>query len=67
MVWGLNSGKSKIFHTCPCPTSGTVGAGPFPGIKWPGRGINHSSPTIAKARERVELYLYLPLCPHERL
>jgi len=69
MVWGSNPGKDKIFHTCPdqpwgpCPTSGTVGAKPFPGIKWPWHAINHPPPSTAKARQRVELYLYFPSVP----
>jgi hypothetical protein len=40
-----------------------VGARPFPDIKSLGHGINHPSSSIAKARERVELYLYFPSVP----
>jgi hypothetical protein len=27
----------------------------FPGVKWPGRGVDHPSPSSAKFKERVEL------------
>jgi len=32
----------------------------FPGIKRPGRGVEHPLPATANAKERVELYLYSP-------
>jgi hypothetical protein len=36
-----------------------MGAGSLsPRVKWPGRGVNHSLPAIAKVKERVEIYLY---------
>jgi hypothetical protein len=35
--------------------------GSFPGIKRPGRGVDHPPPTSAEIKERVELYLYSPL------
>jgi hypothetical protein len=35
-----------------------MGTGVFPGVKRPGRGIDHPSPSSAKVKERVELYLY---------
>ena len=35
----------------------------FPRIKWLGRGIDHSPPSSAKVKERVELYLYSPSVP----
>ena len=30
----------------------------FPGVKRPGRGVDHPPPTSAEFKERVELYLY---------
>jgi hypothetical protein len=36
----------------------TKGTGPFPGLKRPGRGVDHSTPSSAEVKERVELYLY---------
>jgi hypothetical protein len=41
----------------------TMGTGPFPGVKRPGRGIDHPPPSSAKVKERVELYLYSPSGP----
>jgi hypothetical protein len=35
----------------------------FPGLKRPGRGVNHPSPSSAEVKERVELYLYTPSVP----
>ena len=39
----------------------TMGTGSFPGVKRPGRGIDHPSPSSAEVEGRVELYLYSPL------
>jgi hypothetical protein len=36
----------------------TMGTGSFPGIKRPGRGVDHPPPSSAEVKERVELYLY---------
>jgi hypothetical protein len=38
--------------------SRTMGTGSFPGVKQPGRGVDHPPPSIAEVKERVELYLY---------
>jgi len=43
------------------PTSYTMATGSFPGVKWPGRGVDHPPPSSAEVKERVELYLYSPL------
>ena len=44
------------------PASYTMGTGsPSRGVKWPGRGVDHPTPSSAKVKERVELYLYSPL------
>ena len=32
----------------------------FPGVKRPGRGVDHPSPCSAEVKERVEPYLYSP-------
>jgi len=40
------------------PASCTMGTGPFPGVKRPGRGVDHPPPTSAEVKEIVELYLY---------
>jgi hypothetical protein len=35
-----------------------MGTGFFPGVKRPGRGVDHLTPSSAEVKERVELYLY---------
>jgi len=40
------------------PASYTMGTRPFPGVKWPGCGIDHPPPSSAEVKERVELDLY---------
>ena len=42
------------------PASYTMGAGSFLRVKRPGRSVDHPSPSSAKVKERVELYLYSP-------
>jgi len=45
------------------PTSYTMSIGFFPGVKQRGRSVEHSPPTSAEFKERVELYLYSPYGP----
>jgi hypothetical protein len=40
------------------PASCTMGTGSFPGVKRPGRGVDHPPSSSAEIKERVELYLY---------
>ena len=40
------------------PTSYIMGAGSFPGVKRPGRGVDNPPPYRAEVKERVELHLY---------
>jgi len=35
----------------------TMGSGSFPGVKRPGRGVNHPTPSSAEVKKRVELWL----------
>ena len=35
----------------------------FPGVKRPGRGVDHPPPSSIKVKERVELYVYSPSRP----
>jgi hypothetical protein len=42
------------------PASYTIGTGSFPGVKRPGRGVDHPPLSSAEVKERVELYLYSP-------
>jgi hypothetical protein len=37
-----------------------MGTGSFPGVKRPGRGVDHAPPTNTENKERIELYLSLP-------
>jgi hypothetical protein len=45
------------------PTQLPMGTGSFPETKRPNRGVDHSSPTSAEFKARVELYLYSPSGP----
>jgi hypothetical protein len=38
----------------------TMRTGSFPGVKRPGRGVDHPPQSRAEVKERVELYLYSP-------
>jgi hypothetical protein len=40
-----------------------MGTGSFPGVKRPGRGVDHPPPSSAEVKERVELYIYSPSGP----
>jgi hypothetical protein len=42
------------------PSSYPVGTGSFSGIKRPGRGDGHPSPSSAEVSERIEQYFYFP-------
>jgi hypothetical protein len=59
--WGAKF--SAPVHTGPGAHSAscTMGTGSFPGIKRPGRGVDHPPTSSAELKERVELYLYSPL------
>ena len=37
-------------------TSSTMGTGPFQGVKWPQRGVDHTPPSSAEVKEIAELY-----------
>ena len=43
------------------PASYTVGTGSFQGVKRPGRGVDHTPPSSAEVKERVEPYISSPL------
>jgi hypothetical protein len=45
------------------PAFYTMGTGSFPGLKRPGRGVDHPPPSSAKVKERVEQYFYSPSGP----
>ena len=66
MVRGSNPGGREIFHTRPDRPRGPPSLlyngyrVSFSGVKWPGRGVDHPSPSSAEVKERVKLYLYSP-------
>ena len=45
------------------PAYFTMGTGSFPGIKRPGRGVDHPPQSSAKGKERIELHIYSPSEP----
>jgi hypothetical protein len=61
--WGARF--SAPFQTGPGvhPASYTLGTGSFPGVKRPGRGVDHPLPSSTDVKERVKLYLYSPTGP----
>ena len=60
---GLNPGVGEIFHIRPDRTWGPPsllynGYWVFPGVKRPGRGVDHPPPSSAEVKGGVEIYLY---------
>ena len=57
---------SAPVHTGPGahPSSYSMGTGSFPGVKWPGRGVDHPPPSSSEVKERAELYLPPPYFRH---
>ena len=45
------------------PTQPPVQWVSFPGVKRPGRGVDHPPPSCAEVKGRIELYLYSPSGP----
>ena len=64
-----NPGGGEIFHTRTDLLWGPTNllySGyrvSFPGVKRPGRGVDHPPPSSAEVKERVQLYLYSPSGP----
>jgi len=56
---------SAPVHTGPGvhPASYTMCTGSLPGLKRPGRGVDHPLPSRAEVKEKVEIYLYSPSGP----
>jgi hypothetical protein len=52
-------------HTAPeaLAASCAIRTGYFPGVKEPGRGVDHPLTSSGEVEERVELYLYSPAMP----
>ena len=55
---------SAQFHTGPPSLLHDGYRVSYPRIKWPGRVVNHTLPSSAEAKERVQLYLYSHLGLH---
>ena len=68
-VRGSKPGGSEIFRTRPERPWGPYSLlyngyrVSFPGVKRPGRGVNHPPLSRAEVKERVQLYLYSPSGP----
>ena len=63
--YGLDGPRIELVQTGPGarPASYTMRTGLFPGVKRPGRDVDHPSPSSVEVEERVELYLYSPSAP----
>jgi hypothetical protein len=55
-VWGSSLGEGEIFRAV-WPAHSTLGIWSFPGVKRPGRGVDHPAHTSPDVKERVELCL----------
>jgi len=68
-VRGSNPGGDEIFRTSPNRPWGPPSLLyhgfwlTFPGVKWPGPGVDHPSLSSAEVKERVELNIYSPSGP----
>jgi len=49
------------------PDSYTVGTGSLPGVKRPERGVDHPTPSSAKVKKKVNLYICFPSGPAWRV
>jgi hypothetical protein len=58
--WGSRFSASVQTVPGAHPASYTMGTGPFPVVKRPGRGVDHPLPSSSDVEGRVELYLYSP-------
>jgi len=60
---GIESRWGRDFPHPSRPVAGPWYRVSFPGVKRPGRGVDHPSPSNAAVKERVELYLFSPCGP----
>ena len=61
--WGRDFPHPSRTALGPYPASYTMGTGSFPGVKGPGRGVDHPPPSSAEVEGRVELYICSPSGP----
>jgi hypothetical protein len=60
----IKSSGDEIFRTRPDWSCGSPSVlDLFPGVKLPGRGVDHPPPSSAEVTERIELYLCSPNGP----
>ena len=70
-AWGSNPDQGQIFRTHPdrpCVPPSLLYNGhrvSFPGLRRPGRGVNHPPPSSAEVKQRVGIYLYSHSGPSE--
>ena len=55
--WGARISAANQTGPTAYPSSYTMVTGYLPGVKRPGRGVDHPTPSSAEVKERVELYL----------
>jgi len=55
--WGMRYSAPLETDPRSHPASYTMGTGSFPGVKRPGRGVDHPPPSSAEVKGRVELHL----------
>jgi len=62
-VWGLNPGGKRDFPHPSRPALGPTQSDTqwVPGVKRPGRGVDHPLSSSVEVTERVELYIYSPV------
>ena len=61
--WGARFSAAVQTGPVAHPASYTMGTVSFPGVKLPGRGVDHPPTSSTEVKERVELYLYSPSEP----
>jgi hypothetical protein len=61
--WGLDFPHPSIPALGPTQPPIQWVQGVVPGLKRPGRGVDHPSPSIVEVKERVELHIYYPSGP----
>jgi len=61
--WGTRFSESVQTGPGAHPASYTMGNGSFPGLKRPGRGVDHPPSSCAEIKGRVELYICSPSRP----
>lgn len=72
-IWGSYPGRNNIFYllknvqdSCGVhPASSSIGGGVLPGHKAVGAYVDHSPPSRAEIKEKVELNLFSLVCLHE--